>query len=286
MDPTSETQSPKNREGHIEKSWQYWATGAAVPVLVGLLGLSGAVYSKTSNDKSTLPTAGPTPTPTASATATPTPAGMTPATAPTKPPAADPYTGGWGPERRLFSIRNPASYAVLDSITDNPAYGDERDFTQIKHLEQSNSTYSDMIRAEPGDILEVTTYVANNCADNLAGPPATIHGLTAQLVGDPRGTDLPIEVLLGADNAAQVYDGVTVVTKTPSRLVAVGGSAIMHTGDNPEMHLDDAGFIKGEPMALGQFKQDGEYPVGRDPHGGERGTGYLTFRLRVEALPT
>jgi hypothetical protein len=37
------------------------------------------------------------------------------------------------------------------------------------------------------------------------------------------------------------------------------------------MHLDDAGFIKGEPMAVGQFKQDGEYPVGRDSHGGNAG---------------
>lgn len=38
---------------------------------------------------------------------------------------------GWGPERPLYSLQETADHAVFNSMTDNPAIGDERDFVRI-----------------------------------------------------------------------------------------------------------------------------------------------------------
>ena len=42
------------------------------------------------------------------------------------------YAGGWGPDRRTYTMTTPAKYAVFNSITDNPNYGDERNFVTTK----------------------------------------------------------------------------------------------------------------------------------------------------------
>lgn len=35
----------------------------------------------------------------------------------------------WGPERTTFNTENPAPFNTLNSIIDNPNYGDERNFS-------------------------------------------------------------------------------------------------------------------------------------------------------------
>ena len=38
---------------------------------------------------------------------------------------------GWGPEREMFTMKNPAKYPSINSIVDNPTIGDERAFLRI-----------------------------------------------------------------------------------------------------------------------------------------------------------
>lgn len=38
----------------------------------------------------------------------------------------------WGPSRDTYTIENPASHNVFNSITDNPDYGDERNFLRVR----------------------------------------------------------------------------------------------------------------------------------------------------------
>lgn len=198
-------------------------------------------------------------------------------------PGTNPYHGGWGPDRDLFSINRAADYPVLNSITDNPQFGDERAFVSIKHAQADNKTFSDLMRAEPGDEVEVYTYLQNDCGDGYASNPlSTIHGLAAVLDNSQTGTDISIQITLRAKNTPAVYDGSTVITSVPSRLELVAGSAVMSTGD-ADFKLDDATFAT-TGMLLGQFKQDGEYPIGRAPNDSERGAGYFLFHLRVVAI--
>ena len=43
-------------------------------------------------------------------------------------------TNAWGPERPTFTMENPATYPVFNSITNNPTIGDERDFVRIGEI--------------------------------------------------------------------------------------------------------------------------------------------------------
>lgn len=252
-------------EAFKERRWHWWLSRVAIPLTVALVALGGLLY--VNHDKAI----------DADVSSTP----MT-ATAPAKPAADNPYTGGWGPDRETFTTQVPASYAVLNSITNNPVHGDERNFVQIRHVQDSNEKYDDIIRATAGDELVVYVYIANDCADNFASsPPSALHGLTAQLINDATGTDLAFSVTLAAKNASAVWDGASVITTAPSHLAFVAGSAFMHTAFDG-FAPNSTGFDAGVPMLLGQKRQDGEYAVGVAPNGLEIGAGFLTFRLRVE----
>lgn len=192
---------------------------------------------------------------------------------------------GWGPERETFTMKNPATYAVLNSITDNPQYGDERNFTRVRKSGSSDN-YGDLVRAEIGEVATVLAYVGNNCSDNLAGPAATIHGLWAQFQNKQVGTDLWFQILIGGNNATSVYNGASVLTVKPARLSVVGGTAMMYTASSPTGFRLDSELIDGAgKVPLGQDKPDGEFPVGRSSDGQiGYGTGYFTFDVRVEEL--
>lgn len=71
----------------------------------------------------------------------------------------------WGPERTTYTNKEPAPYATFNSITDNVAVGDERNFVRIREAGTSN-TYTDEIQVVPGHEYEVYIYYHNNAATN------------------------------------------------------------------------------------------------------------------------
>ncbi|GAC1399346.1 MAG: hypothetical protein NVSMB60_11470 [Mycobacterium sp.] len=203
-----------------------------------------------------------------------------PAPAPVQRASANPADGGWGPQRQTFQSGQPTPCPLLNSVTNRPAYGDERNFVRTRQRQSSDASYTDIIRAEPGDILDVYVWVSNDCADNAATASlSTIQGLSAQLINNRSGTDTPFAVQLSANNAKSVWDGSSVITQMPARLEVVPGSATMTTADST-FKLDDSDF-GATGMLLGQFSADGNYPLGRASSGLERAAGYFTFELWV-----
>lgn len=67
----------------------------------------------------------------------------------------------WGPERETFTVENPADRPVFNSMTNNPAHGDERNFTLIRDVE-SGEDLRDEIELQPGREYEVYMYFHNN----------------------------------------------------------------------------------------------------------------------------
>ena len=194
------------------------------------------------------------------------------------------FLGGWGPERETFTSTEPATYAVLNSITDNPTHGDERNFVQIRPLGSSNESYAEMVRGDIGDEFVVYALVANDAADNLASLPATLQGLTATLSLKANGTDLPLSVILAAKNAPEVWDGASVITTKPASLRYVAGSTKFHThAVNDGYSVPDDNFGAGSPISIGYDSSDGNLPVGYDKDGNYMGSGYLTFRIEIAA---
>lgn len=194
-------------------------------------------------------------------------------------PAASSYSGGWGPERTVYSWEAPASYAVLNSIGDNPVQGDERNFVRARLVDAGNETYADRLVVSPGDVVVVNAYVGNDAADDL-GLAATILGLNAQVVFGAPGNACPVGVILGGTNVKDVWDGATLLSDVPIALRYVPDSAFFHT--NATGYEIDGDYGNQSPMVLGQYQQDGEYPIGYSSDGVYQGTGYLTFRVEVE----
>lgn len=70
----------------------------------------------------------------------------------------------WGPERPTYTMANPADHAVFNSITDNAAIGDERDFVRIVEADTSNTLNSDLA-IEPGKEYIVSIYFHNDASE-------------------------------------------------------------------------------------------------------------------------
>lgn len=72
-------------------------------------------------------------------------------------------TGGWGPEREMFSVGDFPDHAVINCLCDNPMVGDERAFVRIVEC-GTNEEYKSGIKIEPGKEYEVWIYFNNSSA--------------------------------------------------------------------------------------------------------------------------
>lgn len=185
------------------------------------------------------------------------------------------YSGGWGPERDTFTMGMPADYAVLNSITDNPHMGDERNFFRVR-LDEEGTFYRDDLDVKPGDVVMVAVWFRNAAADNLAGSAATIHGLTAELYLPSPAQDLPLGVTLSAKNAMTVWDGARLHAAVPVTVQFVNGSAEFQS--NAATYALDDSFGVGEPALIGIKAGDGEFTTGDGLD-----NGWLTYEMVVVA---
>jgi len=69
----------------------------------------------------------------------------------------------WGPKRPTYTMSTPAKHAVLNSLTDNAAVGDERNFVRISE-KSSGLPYRGNIIVEPDRQYEVYIYFHNNAS--------------------------------------------------------------------------------------------------------------------------
>lgn len=192
----------------------------------------------------------------------------------------------WGPARTTYTIEQPADHVVFNSITNNPAYGDERQFVQIKEAGAPNSTYSTSASLVAGKTYQMYVYYHNNAASNLND---AAHGYRGVANGAYMRSALPATVAsatkatayVGASNAApaEVYADVTMTSAngSPVALRYVANSAhIYNNGATNGSALSDNIITTGVP--LGYDKLDGVVP------GCNQYSGYVTFQF-VAAQP-
>lgn len=79
---------------------------------------------------------------------------------------AVPAAFAWGPERTTYTNENPAPKAVFNSITNNAAVGDERDFVRIVevHEDGTKDTYANEVSVSGGKTYEVYIYYHNDAS--------------------------------------------------------------------------------------------------------------------------
>ena len=80
--------------------------------------------------------------------------------------AVAPAAMAWGPERPTYTMNATAPKAVFNSITDNAAIGDERDFVRI--VEKGvNGVYTSDLTIEAGKEYEVLIYFHNDASSDF-----------------------------------------------------------------------------------------------------------------------
>ncbi len=192
-------------------------------------------------------------------------------------------TFAWGPERTTYTNANPAPEVTFNSITDNAAIGDERNFVRVTELGGETKDYVDTLKIEPGKEYEVYIYYHNNAASNLnssgkgiangvkvssayptivkKGEKGMVSGIISSTDGNP--PKVWDEAYLTTD-----YDEVNLRYKT--------GTAIIHNG----------GRVNGSVLSTNLFTEAGTYIGinvldGRIPGCAEY-SGYITYTLVAE----
>ncbi len=178
----------------------------------------------------------------------------------------------WGPDRPTYTMENPADHVTFDSITDNPAIGDERDFVGIREAGTTND-YTDNMTVQPGKTYTVRMYVHNNAASNLN---LVAQDVTAKF-NLPTNTAKSLEVdgYIDSSNASptEVYDDAKFTSDQNFNLSYVSGS-LTYTNNYwtngtplPESIFTSAG------AKLGYNALDGKIP------GCNEYSGYVTFNV-------
>lgn len=185
----------------------------------------------------------------------------------------------WGPNRQTFTTAAPADYVTFNSIVDNPAHGDERNFVQVKEAGAANSTYAENVSLTPGKTYTVFMYYHNNAASNLnANGSGIAHGAYAKAeipaVVAKGSTGTKAVGYIGANNSnpLQVWDDISFSNATAGDIALrfVDGSAkIYNNGGANGATLSDSIITSG--ATIGYDALNGDIP------GCNEYAGYITF---------
>lgn len=187
----------------------------------------------------------------------------------------------WGPDRPLYTWNNPADHVTFNSITDNPFYGDERNFVRVKEATASNSTYSDNTTVEPGKEYTVFVYYHNNAKTSLNASGVGVAQNTKLRMEMPdvlkAGVAQDVNGYISADNATPgtVWDDSTLTSTKDVALRYVPGSATVSSlGAVNGAKLPDSLITTGTP--LGYDSLNGNLP------GCNEYAGYVVFNIKAD----
>lgn len=193
----------------------------------------------------------------------------------------------YGPERTTFTIHNPATYVTFNSITDDPSYGDERNFFRVRDV-AANTAYTDEINLTPGKEYEALVFYHNNANPSLnasgvgvaqnayarADMPAVVKAGASKVEGN---------AYVGASNAnpTTVYDYIRFNNQTAGDIALryeAGTTKIYNKGATNGQSLGDTALFSAAGTPLGYDSLNGTLP------GCDQYSGYIVFRF-VAAQP-
>lgn len=123
----------------------------------------------------------------------------------------------WGPSRETFTIEKPATYVTFNSITNNPNYGDERNFLRVRDADSkywsstSTNGWTDTMTMTEGHTYDVKLYVHNNAAANLGLKSTNTRAfVNLPIKDDTYGKQFEINGFIMSDNAkpGKIWDNI------------------------------------------------------------------------------
>lgn len=172
--------------------------------------------------------------------------------------AGVPRSGGWGPEREMFTMKRPARYAAFNSISDNNILGDERNFVCVRR--KAEKKYVSRLQVVPGYLYEVYIWY-NNAASPSAGEPGTARDVRLRM-SFPTHLDAmaygEVSATISASNTnpPAVWNGSILWAAEPVVMRYVPGSAKLYNGRHKGLPLDEHIFY-GDGILLGADALDG-----------------------------
>lgn len=118
----------------------------------------------------------------------------------------------WGPERPTYTMESPADHVTFNSITNNSAIGDEREFVRIVD-KAAGGKYVTEMEIEANKDYEVYIYYHNNASRTLNDKAHNYKGVA---YNTKLATDFPSK--LAAGERGQVYASISSPTATPEKV--------------------------------------------------------------------
>ena len=192
----------------------------------------------------------------------------------------------WGPEdRATYTNENPAPKAVFNSITNNAAVGDERNFVRIVEVDPNGAKheYVNEVAVSGGRDYEVYIYYHNNAS-------ATYNDKQHDYAGVARGTKLatsfPVSLEKGEKGtvSATITADNTIVPKVwdEAFMTATEKVTLAYVSASAKIYND---WNEGTVLSTDLFNGEGTYLGLRDLNGVILGcdeySGYVLYRIRA-----
>lgn len=194
-----------------------------------------------------------------------------------------PVAYAWGPKREIFTMENPAPYNTFNSITNNPDYGDERNFFRVRNIDQdkwdveSKNGWTDTLELKYGEEYEARVYIANS-AESKALQAENVHvAVNMPTENSGYGYAFEVNAFISADNAKpkQIWDNVVLKSECPFHVKIISAAYYnnIKTENGSGFSLDRNLFTKTGSM-VGYKQMDGVVPAAY------AASGYILIRFK------
>ncbi|OFI39427.1 hypothetical protein BIU82_13935 [Arthrobacter sp. SW1] len=169
----------------------------------------------------------------------------------------------------------------MNSIVDNPVYGDELQFIQLRQKGQSKTAYRTTAQAQIGQTYEIVIYYENSAAPNKEAARDVRVGVSyPEVVNGAAAVQAMITSTNTTPKAVWSFVGIDVGSGTFASLAPVDGSAVLHTnGEMEGRKLKVKDLVSRQGALVGCDQLNGIIS------GESRCSGYITFDVRVDEIP-
>lgn len=170
-------------------------------------------------------------------------------------------TGGWGPDRPIFSLDYPPNYTTLNAIRDNPNVGDERGLMRVRDLSIEGTTFDYEVEVVRDHTYRVMMYVENSTIDDVE-ELASLNTRVMVTLPTCSGYRIASNGFIESSTAfpSKIWGGVTFTSDELFNLRYVEGSARLTSNAYPGpegLALDEQELLTSKGVALGFEDLDG-----------------------------
>lgn len=142
----------------------------------------------------------------------------------------------WGPDRTAHREGDRPTIAKLNSVSDDPAHGDQRQFVRIRDL-TDGTTWTRLASLQRGHQYEIRALVINNSDDPVRYPTASIFVPSGIKEGEPGRVRVTLSGSMSTDS---IYDSAQMQTKSGDFALRYvpGSAAIEVDGDTQPLNVE------------------------------------------------